>query len=110
MHTSPRSPAGSGVPPPRGWMLISVSNTGTPTVPGFRVPDRNAGLPVACMVTSVSPYPSPMVAPGRAAPQHPRHKAGRRPADAADLVPHRVGEVARRVELVVDDDGRAAHD
>ena len=36
-------------------MEISVSNTGTPTVPGLRVPDRNDGLPVACMVTSVSP-------------------------------------------------------
>ena len=36
-------------------MLISVSKIGTPTVPGLRVPDRNDGLPVACMVTSVSP-------------------------------------------------------
>ena len=55
MHTSPRSPAGSGSPPPSGRMLISVSKTGTPTVPALRVPERKVGLPVACMVTSVSP-------------------------------------------------------
>ena len=48
-------------------MLISVANTGTPTVPGLRVPDWTAGLPVACMVTSVRPYPSPMVACGSSA-------------------------------------------
>ena len=55
MHTSPRSPAGSGSPPPIGRMVISVSKIGTPTVPGLRVPDLNEGLPVAIIVTSVSP-------------------------------------------------------
>src|SRR3954469_15766051 len=64
MQTSPRSPGGRGSPPPRGRMVISVSKIGTPTVPALRVPERNEGLPVACMVTSVSPYPSPITASG----------------------------------------------
>src|SRR4051794_41887044 len=64
MQTSPRSPGGRGSPPPSGRMVISVSKIGTPTVPALRVPERNEGLPVACMVTSVSPYPSPITASG----------------------------------------------
>ena len=47
-------PTGSGSPPPSGRIRISVSNVGTPTVPGLRVL-YGTTVPVACMVTSVGP-------------------------------------------------------
>src|SRR4051794_2033888 len=44
--------------------VISVSKTGTPTLPTLRTPERHDGFDVAPIVTSVRPYPSPMTASG----------------------------------------------